>query len=74
MNGWKFCVTDPQDAALALCRGSMDGGDGCGYGYGTIIGWGRGDGYGYAGGIGCGFRDGNGCGGRGNGSSPEEWL
>ena len=81
MNGWKFCVIDLQDAALALCRGSMDEGDGksCGFGngFGNGYGFDGGDGWGY----GYGFRDGDGWGdgygfggGRGNGSSPEEWL
>jgi len=55
---WRFCVGDPQKRALALCRGSMDEGDGYGDGYGNGRGTGDGDGYGY---------------GNGNGGSPAEW-
>jgi hypothetical protein len=54
VNGWKFCIVDPQDAALALCRGKMDEGDGYGAGStggnnrgcGSAYGWGLGDGWG----------------------------
>jgi hypothetical protein len=77
MNGWKFCVIDPQDAALALCAGSMDKGGGHGdcYGYGNGRGHGgdgrdlRGDGVSDGYGNGSGY----GNGGRGNGWSPKEW-
>ena len=84
MNGWRFCVTDPQDAALELCGGSMDKGDGWG-----LRGDGYGDGRGNGNGFGNGFRDGDGYGKGmgygalrkgdggnylgGDGTSPEEW-
>jgi len=65
---WRFCTVDPQDAAFALCSGTMDEGNG----------WGNGNGYG----DGYGWRDccadgdgyGNGYGyGWGDGGSPKEW-
>ena len=43
---WRFCVGDPQERALALCRGSMDEGDGYGYSYGDGFGNGNCKGYG----------------------------
>ena len=71
---WKFCVIDPQDAVLELCRGKMDEGDGIGDGIGYGIGYGDGSGdgsgYGYASGDGWGDGDGDGW---GYGGSPEEW-
>jgi hypothetical protein len=76
VNGWKFCIVDPQDAALDICGGTMDEGDGksCGFGngFGNGDGWGGGVINGY--GDGSGWGDGYGFdGGRGNGFSPEEW-
>ena len=61
---WRFCVVDPQERALALCRGSMDkgAGFGSGDGWGNGGGWGNGygSGYGRADGDGRGFGDGYG--------------
>jgi len=79
MNGWRFCIVDPQDAALELCGGSMDKGDGYGGGYGYGDGYGDLNGYGYGDGwgdLGCGDGDGWGDGdgdGWGDGTSPKEW-
>jgi hypothetical protein len=77
VNGWRFCVIDPQDAALNLCDGlsDEDGGRGCGYGFGD--GDGRGSDYGDADCFECvhanGWGDGYGC-GKGSGSSPYAWY
>lgn len=61
---WKLCIDSLQQRALKLCRGSMDEGDGFGYGsgYGDVNGNGWGDGNRY----------GNGW-GNGDGTSASEW-
>jgi len=63
---WRFCVIDPQDAALELCIGKMGDGDGYGCRYGC--GWSDGIGYGIGYGDSAGYGD-----EEGDGSSPEEW-
>jgi hypothetical protein len=71
---WKLYIDSPEKRALDLCVGSME--EGNGYGYGRVNGRGdgygrgngRGDGDGYDYGRGCGYGD-----GRGGGSSASEW-
>ena len=85
---WKLCVTDPQKRALDFCRGSMDEGDGVGFGRRGPLGLKRGDGEGYSYAIATGngagnrFVDGDGYGdgdghsygySDGDGFSPPEW-
>jgi hypothetical protein len=59
---FRFCIDSTQKRALALCRGSMDEGDGYGSGYGTPDGGGYGSGYGLDGDRGA-----------PDGGSPAEW-
>jgi hypothetical protein len=61
---WRFYIDGPERRALEHCGGSMDKGDGYGFGrsYGNVIGEGDGDGYSW------GYGRFGGCGGGGWGN------